>query len=133
VDFVEAYGVRHQGYSHVVVATMAIVMFGGMCRYDDASGMLWWNIRFEADGSGYELSFDTRNNAQCRQGNKVLVAPPPLSAVCPVRLLRELQFYTGGRRTCTYSVDSTGGWLLRARARLRRGLSVSRMISFSVS
>jgi hypothetical protein len=35
VDFAEAYGVRHQGYCHLVVATMAIIMFGGMCRYDD--------------------------------------------------------------------------------------------------
>ncbi len=37
VDFVETYMVRHQGYCHMVVATMAVVMFGGMCRYDDAS------------------------------------------------------------------------------------------------
>ncbi len=29
VSFVEAYGVRHQGYCHLVVATMAVVMFGG--------------------------------------------------------------------------------------------------------
>jgi hypothetical protein len=49
-----------------VVATMAIVMFGGMCQYDDASGLLWRNVRFEADGSGYELSFDKHKNAQYR-------------------------------------------------------------------
>ncbi len=51
VGFTEAYGVRHHGYCHLVVATMAVVMFGGMCRYYDASGMLWSNIRFDADGS----------------------------------------------------------------------------------
>jgi integrase len=96
VSFVEAYGVRHQGYCHLVVATMAIVMFGGMCRYDDASGLLWRNVRFEEDGSAFEITFDKRKNAQYRQGNKVLVASSPLSAVCPVRLLRELQIYTGG-------------------------------------
>jgi hypothetical protein len=96
VSFVEAYGVRHQGYCHLVVATMEIVMFCGICRYEDASGLLWRNARFEEDGSGYELSFDRRKNAQYRQGNKVLVASSPLSAVCPVRLLRELQIYTGG-------------------------------------
>ena len=96
VSFVEAYGVRHRGYCHLVVATMAIVMFGGMCRYDDASGLLWRNVRFVPDGSGFELTFDKRKNAQFRQGNKVLVASSPLSAVCPVRLLRELEIYTGG-------------------------------------
>ena len=36
VGFVEAYRVRHQGYRHLVVDTMTIVMFGGMCQYDDA-------------------------------------------------------------------------------------------------
>jgi len=77
---------------------MAIVIFGGMCRqYDDASGLLWRNVRFEADGSGYELSFDKRKNAQYIQDNKVLVASSPLSAMCPVRLLREMQIYTGSQ------------------------------------
>ncbi len=71
-------------------------MFDKMCRYEDAFGLLWWNVRFEETGSGYELSFDKRKNAQYQQGNKVLVASSPLSAVCPVRLLRELQIYTGG-------------------------------------
>jgi hypothetical protein len=49
-----------------------------------------------ADGSGYEITFDKRKNEQYRQGNKVLVASSPLTAVCPVRLLRELEIYTGG-------------------------------------
>jgi hypothetical protein len=95
-SFVEAYGVRHQDYCHLVIATMAIVMFGGICRCDDTSGLLWRNVRFEEDKSAFEITFDKRKNAQYRQGNKVLVASSPLSAVCPVRLLRELQIYTGG-------------------------------------
>jgi hypothetical protein len=70
VSFAEAYGVRHQGYCHLVVATMAVVMLGGMCRYDDASGLLWRNIRFEADGSAFEIIFDKRKNAQFRQGKR---------------------------------------------------------------
>ncbi len=37
VDFAEAFEVRHQGFCPLVVATMAVVMFGGVCRYDDAS------------------------------------------------------------------------------------------------
>ena len=90
VSCVEAYGVRHQGYFHLVAATMAIVMFGGMCRFDDASGLLWRNARFEEDGSGYELSFDKRKKALYRQGNNVFVVSSPVSTVCPVRLLWEL-------------------------------------------
>jgi hypothetical protein len=63
VDFAEAYGVRHQGYCHLVVATMAVVMFGGMCRYDDARGLQWRNIRFVEEWSGFEITFDKRKNA----------------------------------------------------------------------
>ncbi len=37
VLFTEAYGARSLGYCHLVVATMAVIMFGVMCRYDDAS------------------------------------------------------------------------------------------------
>ena len=40
VDFAVAYGVRHQGYYQLVVATIIVVMFGGMCRYDEATGIL---------------------------------------------------------------------------------------------
>ncbi len=54
VRLAEAYGVRHQGYCHLVVATMVVVMFGGMCRYDDASCLLWRNVRFLEDGRGFE-------------------------------------------------------------------------------
>jgi hypothetical protein len=56
VDFTEAYGVRHQGYCRMVIATMAVVTFDGMCRYDDASGLTWRNVtaRFVEDGSGFE-------------------------------------------------------------------------------
>jgi len=77
---------------------MAIVMFGGMCRHDDASGLQWKNVRFVADGSGHEITFDKRKNNQYRQGSKLLVASSPLSAVCPVRLLQELQIYTDGSK-----------------------------------
>jgi hypothetical protein len=36
VKFAEAYGSRQQGYCHLVVGTMVVVMFGRMCIYDDA-------------------------------------------------------------------------------------------------
>jgi integrase len=96
VKFAEAYGSRQKGYCHLVVATMAVVMFGGMCRYDDASGLMWSNIRFEEDGSAFEITFDKRKNAQYRQGNKVLVTALPNAAICPVRMLQRLRAYTGG-------------------------------------
>ncbi len=39
VSFVVTYGIRQQGYCHMVVVKMAVLMLGGMCRYDDASGL----------------------------------------------------------------------------------------------
>ena len=63
VRFAVEYGVRQQGYCHLVVATMAVLMFGGMCRYDDASGLQWRTVRFMEDRSAYELTFDKRKNA----------------------------------------------------------------------
>ena len=92
VKFAEAYESREEGYCHLGVATMVVVMFGGMCRYDDASGLMWRNIRFEADGSAFEITFDK----QYRQGNKVLASALPLAALCPVRLLHRLWLFTGG-------------------------------------
>ena len=79
-----------------MVATMAVIMFGAMCRYDDASGLRWRNVRFVPDGSGFEITFEKRKNAQYRQGNKVLVASCPDAVVCPMRLLRQLRAFTGG-------------------------------------
>ena len=96
----------------MVFATIAIVMFGGMCRYDDASGLLWRNVRLEEDGSAFEIAFDKRKNAQYRQGDKVLIASPPLSAVCPVRMLRELQIYTGGSEDLNIYIRGFNGRLV---------------------
>ena len=62
VLFAEAYGVRQQGYCHLVVASMAVIMFGAMCRYDDASSLKWRNIRFAEDGSGFDITFEKRKN-----------------------------------------------------------------------
>ncbi len=42
---------RQQGYCHLVETSMAVIMFGAMCWYDDASGLKWRNIRFVEDGS----------------------------------------------------------------------------------
>jgi hypothetical protein len=53
---------------------MTVVMFGGMCKYDDASRLRWRNVQLEPDGSSFHLSFEKRKNAQFRQGNRVTVA-----------------------------------------------------------
>ncbi len=66
VLFAEAYGVRQQRYCHLVVAWMAAVVFGAMCKYDDASGLRWRNIRFVENGSGFEITFEKRKNYQYR-------------------------------------------------------------------
>ena len=90
VLFAEAYGVKHQGYCHLVVATMAVVMFGAMCRYNDVSHLRWRNLRFEPDGSSFKITFEKRKNTKFRQGNKVVVAAAkPDASVCPL-LLRSL-------------------------------------------
>jgi hypothetical protein len=60
---------------------MAAIMFGAMSRYDDASGLMWRNTRFVEDGSGFEIIFEKRKNAQYREGNKVLVASCPDAVV----------------------------------------------------
>ena len=95
VAFATAYGVRYQGYCHLVVATMAVIMFGAMCRYNDVSRLVWSNIRFELDGSAFEITFSKRKNSQYRQGSKVIVSAAPAAAVCPLRLLQQLRAYTG--------------------------------------
>jgi hypothetical protein len=64
VLFAKAYGARQQGYYHLVVASMTVIMFGAMCRYDDASGLKWRNIHFVENGSGFETTFEKRKNAQ---------------------------------------------------------------------
>ena len=46
-----------------MVATIVVVMFGGMGRYDDVSGLMWRNIHFEAGGSAFEITFDKRKNS----------------------------------------------------------------------
>ncbi len=37
VDFALLYGIHNQGYCYLVVATMATLFFGDMCRYSDVS------------------------------------------------------------------------------------------------
>ena len=107
MKFTEAYGVRQQGYCHKVMAAICVIMFGAMCRYDDASGLMWRNIRFEADGGAFEITFDKLNNSQFRQGNKVVVAA---FSSAPVRRCDRCSGYgytSAERIDSTFSADST--------------------------
>ncbi len=45
---------------------MAVIMFGAMCRYDDASGLKWRNIHFVEDEIEFEITFEKKKNAQYR-------------------------------------------------------------------
>ena len=77
-----------------MVATIAVVMFGAMCHYNDVSHLRWRNIRFELDGSSFEITFEMRKNAQFCQGNKVVVAAAkPDPSICRLLLLRSLQSF----------------------------------------
>ena len=66
VSFAEAYGVKQQGYCHMVMATMVVIMFGGMCRYDDVRNLRWENAMFGLNNCSVELSFEKRKNDQHR-------------------------------------------------------------------
>jgi hypothetical protein len=114
-----------------VVATKTVVIFGWMFRYNNAPQVLWWNARFETDGSGFGRLFDKRMNAQYRQGNKVLVAASPLVVVCPAGLMRELQIYTDRSEDMHVFRGFNGRMVAKSPRTLRRGLSKSPTTSTS--
>ena len=85
------HGIHNQGYCHLVVATMAILYFGAMCRYSDVISQLKWeNIHLESDLSSFTITFEGRKNSQFRQGNKVTVAAANY-IICPLKLLLKLK------------------------------------------
>ncbi len=63
VDFALLYGIHNQGYCHLVIATMAIVSFGAMCRYSDVNLLRWGSIHFESDLSSFVITFEGRKNS----------------------------------------------------------------------
>jgi hypothetical protein len=74
---------------------MAVVMFGGMCRYDDAIRLRLRNVQFEPAGSNFHLAFKKRKNAQFRQGKRVIVAATTSGPLCPLKLLEMMRMHTG--------------------------------------
>ena len=78
----------------MVVASMPVVMFGGMCKYDDANRLRWRNVQFEPNVSNFHISLEKRKNSQCRQGNRVTVAAATLGPMCPMKLLDMMRRYT---------------------------------------
>ncbi len=63
IGFALLYGIHKQEYCHLVVATIAIVSFGAMCRFSDVSRLNWGNIDFASDHSSF--------TAHLRGGGKV--------------------------------------------------------------
>ncbi len=49
--FATAYGVLKQGYCHLGVSSMAVLMFGGLCTYNYGSRLRWRKLRFDDDGN----------------------------------------------------------------------------------
>ena len=93
--FALEYGARNRGYCHLVVTSMAVVMFGNMCIHADASRLRWRDVEFERDGSSFHLSFEKRKNVQFRQGNRVHVVDATTGPVSPFKLLEILRLHTG--------------------------------------
>ncbi len=75
---------------------MAVVIFGGMCRYDDVSRLRWRNVQFEPGGISFHLSFEKRKNVQFKQWNRVIVVVVTCSPVCPLKLLEMMRRQTHG-------------------------------------
>ena len=96
MSFALAYAVHNQGYCRMVVASIEVVMFGAMCKYNDANRLRWRNVEITPDGRSFILSFEKRKNAQFRQGNKVTVGAATKGPVCPLKLLRMIGLHTGG-------------------------------------
>ena len=96
VSFALEHGVNSKGYYHLVVAAMAVVMFGAMCRYDDVVHLRWRNIKFDAGYRCFHVEFEKRKNDKYRQGNRVSVATTPDRLVCPLKLMRRMMLITRG-------------------------------------
>ncbi len=96
MSFALEHGVNSKGYCHLVVAAMAVVMFGAMCRYDDISHLRWRSIKFDTGYRCFHIEFEKRKNDQYRQGNRVSVATAPDGLVCPFRLMRRMMMFTKG-------------------------------------
>jgi len=92
---------------------MAVVMFGGMCIYNDANRLRWRNITIEPDGNSFHLYFEKRENAQYRQGNRVTVAAATEGPVCPLILLRMMIIHTGGVSDDAFVIRGFNGRLVR--------------------
>ncbi len=64
VSFALEHGVNNKGYRHLVVAAMAVVMFGAMYRYDDVSHLRWRHIKFDTGYRCFHIEFEKRKNDQ---------------------------------------------------------------------
>jgi len=112
VMFATTYGVLHQGYCHLVVSSMAILLFGGMCRYSNVSRLRWRNLRLDDDGNLHaNFNHGCRKNSQFR-------LPPTLRGKC-VRsaFFESLKSLLSRTLKVLFLEASTAAWWLRAQAR----------------
>ncbi len=96
MSFALEHGVNNTGYCHLMVAAMAVVMFGAMCRYDDANHLRWRNIMFNTGYRCFHIESKKRKNDQYRQGNRVSVAAAPDGLVCSLMPMRRIMMFTRG-------------------------------------
>jgi hypothetical protein len=96
VSFALVHKVNNRGYCHLVVADMAVVTFGAMCRYDDVGHLRWHNIKCDAGYQCFHIEFEKRKHDQYRQGNRVSLAAAPHGFVCPLKLVRRRMLVTRG-------------------------------------
>ena len=60
------HGVNNKGYFHLVVASMAMDIFGARCRYDNVNHLRWRNMKFVAGYQGFHIEFEKRKNDRYR-------------------------------------------------------------------
>ncbi len=56
--FALVHGVNNRRYCNLVVAAMAVVMFGAMCRYDGVSHLRWRNVKFDSGYRCFHIEFE---------------------------------------------------------------------------
>ncbi len=73
----------------LIVATMAILSFSDMCRYNMLVDLSERIFNFKSNSSSFEITFEITKKARFRRGNNVIVLATNY-VVCPLKPLRAL-------------------------------------------
>ncbi len=119
VVFATSYSVLQQGYCYLVVTSMAVLMFGGMCRYSDISRLRWRNLQFDNDGN-LDVRFDHggRKNSKFRQGATITVPPFRMRRFARCAPFENFKSSSSRNKRVLSLEAAMAAWWLRARARL---------------